>query len=175
MLKVSRQATLTACALFFALGLLPLALSAQIPNIGLLANLNPGSASSSPSNLAKLGSIVIFSANDGTNGTELWKSDGTVAGTVLIKDIRSGSSSSSPSNFVVMGGFVYFTANDGVVGGALWRTDGTTAPSSPQKCTFRHFSATASGKATRSNENFSEIKYLGHVLKVITGRKRAQK
>ncbi len=108
--------------------LLSCALSGQLPNIGLLANINPtATGGSSPSNLIKFGTNMIFSASDGTNGTELWKSDGTPAGTVLVKDIRPGSASSSPNNFEVMGGFVYFTANDGTNGGALWRTDGTTA------------------------------------------------
>ena len=97
-----------------------------MPNVGMLANISP-SSSSSPYNLTKLGSIVVFSASDGTNGTELWKTDGTLAGTVLVKDIRPGSSSSNPGNFVVLGSYAYFTANDGTNGGALWRTDGTTA------------------------------------------------
>ena len=33
----------------------------------------------------------ISQANDGTNGNELWKSDGTASGTVMVKDINSGS------------------------------------------------------------------------------------
>jgi len=31
---------------------------------------------------------VFFAANDGITGFELWKSDGTAAGTVLVKDIN---------------------------------------------------------------------------------------
>ncbi|WP_445300538.1 ELWxxDGT repeat protein [Microcoleus sp. BROC3] len=34
---------------------------------------------------------------DATNGNELWKSDGTAAGTVLVKDLNPGASSSGPS------------------------------------------------------------------------------
>jgi ELWxxDGT repeat protein len=32
---------------------------------------------------------LFFTANDGVNGYELWKSDGTSSGTVLVKDVYS--------------------------------------------------------------------------------------
>ena len=39
---------------------------------------------------------LYFSAYDGTNGNELWESDGTAAGTVMVKDINPGADGSYP-------------------------------------------------------------------------------
>ena len=46
--------------------------------------------------MTAVGDTLFFTADDGVNGNELWKSDGTEAGTVLVKDINPGSGSSSP-------------------------------------------------------------------------------
>ena len=40
-----------------------------------------------PTHLTDVGGTLFFTADDGTHGRELWKSDGTRAGTVLVKDI----------------------------------------------------------------------------------------
>ncbi len=70
----------------------------------------------------------LFATSDSTNGNELWISDGTTAGTMLLKDIYSGTSGSIPNGFFSLGnGKVIFQANDGVNGQELWVTDGTTA------------------------------------------------
>ena len=47
--------------------------------------------SSDPQYLTNVGGTVYFTADDGDNGRELWKSDGTAAGTVMVEDIRVGS------------------------------------------------------------------------------------
>jgi ELWxxDGT repeat protein len=70
---------------------------------------------------------LYFAANDGTNGVELWRTNGTEAGTTLVKDIRSGANNSYPDYFTALNGYLYFRANDGVNGYELWRTDGTGA------------------------------------------------
>ena len=65
--------------------------------------------------------------DDGTHGDELWESDGTAAGTLMVDDIDPGSDSSSPNYLTVVGGTLFFTANDGTTGKELWESDGTTA------------------------------------------------
>ena len=59
---------------------------------------------------------------------ELWKSDGSAAGTVLVKDINIGAGSSSvPAGFTAVGGTIYFRAKDDTSGMELWKSDGTAA------------------------------------------------
>ena len=80
--------------------------------------------SSSPIYLTNINGVLYFIANTSI-GTELWKSDGTAAGTVLVKDIRVGSGSSNPENLSNINGTLYFSAYDGT-NNALWKSDGTT-------------------------------------------------
>jgi ELWxxDGT repeat protein len=71
------------------------------------------------------GQLFFFAGNDGVHGFELWRTDGTSSGTVMVKDINPDAGSSSPSGFTAFNGFTYFAANDGDAGVELWRTDGT--------------------------------------------------
>ena len=48
----------------------------------------------------------------GGHGVELWSTDGTFAGTTLVRDIYAGTFSSSPSNLTVFNGKLYFTAQE---------------------------------------------------------------
>lgn len=62
-----------------------------------------------------------------TAGRELWKSDGTRAGTVLVKDIRPGAKHSWVGYMTEVGGTLFFTVDDGIHGEELWPSDGTEA------------------------------------------------
>ena len=67
-----------------------------------------------------IGNTLYFEADNGINGSDLWKSDGTEAGTVMVKDIKNGGDSSSPGSLTAVGNTLYFSADDGVVGQELW-------------------------------------------------------
>ena len=91
----------------------------------MVKDIHSGSSSGSPQYLIAVGSTIYFRATDGTNGSELWKSDGTSSGTVMVKDISSGSSSSSPGLFAAIGSTLFFSASDQTNGYELWKSDGT--------------------------------------------------
>ena len=78
-----------------------------------------------PSVFANVGGTLFFVADDGVSGAELWRSDGTADGTLLVKDINSGGGGSSPATLTNVGGTLFFAANDGVGGTELWSSDGT--------------------------------------------------
>src|SRR5690606_27849174 len=65
--------------------------------------------------------------DDGSHGDELWKTDGTVAGTVMVKDIFPGSAGCELELFTNVNGVLFFKANDGVHGAELWKSDGTAS------------------------------------------------
>ncbi|TGD99831.1 ELWxxDGT repeat protein [Methylobacterium nonmethylotrophicum] len=88
---------------------------------------NLGTNSSNVSNFYTIGNNLIFSQDDGVNGIELWKNDGTPFGTALLKDINTGSASSYPSSFAKVNGILYFSATDANSGTELWSTNGTGA------------------------------------------------
>ncbi|MBK7408688.1 MAG: T9SS type A sorting domain-containing protein [Saprospirales bacterium] len=52
---------------------------------------------------------------------ELWKSNGTAAGTVLVADLWPGALSSAPSFLTFVNGDLFFAASDGVLGSELWK------------------------------------------------------
>ncbi len=70
-------------------------------------------------------SSVLFGADDGIHGFELWRSDGTASGTTLIKDLRPGPDGSGVSNLGIVGNQIFFTASSVLNTPELWVTDGS--------------------------------------------------
>ena len=95
----------------------------------LLADISPGIGSSSPASFVAAGGYLYFGANDGAHGVELWRTDGTAAGTQLVADVAPGAANGVTPNagIVALRDVVYFAGNDGVTGSELWRSDGTAA------------------------------------------------
>ncbi|REK19616.1 MAG: hypothetical protein DWQ37_00705 [Planctomycetota bacterium] len=90
----------------------------------LLAEINPDGASH-PAEFAGVEGVAFFAADNGSTGSELWMTNGTTAGTVLVRDINP-LGSSSPANLVNVNGTLFFSADDGLNGSELWKSDGTS-------------------------------------------------
>ena len=97
------------------------------------------------------GDKLVFASTPAATGTELWISDGTVAGSMALAEIYPGSQGSDPFGMTAAGGRFYFTANDPVHGKEVWSSDGTPGGTSLLKDIYtgangsNPFNYTASG------------------------------
>lgn len=105
----------------------------------MVKDINPGIGNGIPNSQSFYESVVytkqglFFPADDGTNGIELWKSNGTSAGTVMVKNINPGANNSDPVlNFFLVNGNIFFNATDGVPSDSsitdLFVVDGVFSP-----------------------------------------------
>ena len=86
-------------------------------------DIRPGSMSSDPRHFTKAGNWVYFTVNS----QELWRTDGTAAGTTRITTLLLPNSFDNRPFMASMGDVLYFAATDGVSGYELWKTHGTGA------------------------------------------------
>lgn len=81
-----------------------------------------------PEEVTRVGNKTFFLLDTPAYGRELWVSDGTKAGTMLVRDLRVGPRDSNPRELTALGSqLVFFSADDGVHGRELWVSDGTAA------------------------------------------------
>ena len=81
---------------------------------------------------AGAGNKVVFTASDASRGSELWRTDGTAAGTAFVRDIAPGLPGSRPTRFVSIGKFACFSAKqDGADDEEPWCSDGTAQGTVP--------------------------------------------
>lgn len=93
--------------------------------IDLVSDINLIGESSSINQYVELGGVGYFVANDGLSGAELWKTDGTSAGTSQVKDLLPGPVGSQPEGLTVLDGELFFIALDEGGDTDLWKSDGT--------------------------------------------------
>jgi uncharacterized repeat protein (TIGR01451 family) len=102
------------------------------PNVGTSGTITASMTLAKPQikglrNPTLVGNTIFLSAYSDATGTELWKSDGTAAGTVLVKDIRPGTGGSFLYNLINVNGTLFFIAYTETNGQELWKSDGTAA------------------------------------------------
>ena len=75
------------------------------------------------------GTLYFSYGYDTATGKELWKSDGTAAGTQLVKDVVPGGGASNPRELTAFNNQLHFVASsdDYYNYGELWKSDGTEA------------------------------------------------
>lgn len=101
-----------------------------------VADVNPGADPSPPGqclfyliDIEPVNDVLYFVGSDPDYGGELFKSDGTPEGTVLVRDICPGSDSGAPHQLTNVEGTLFFRAQGIHVQfpdpGELWKSDGT--------------------------------------------------
>ncbi len=104
-------------------------------NTSLLKDIRPGSTGSSSQSDSIEGqrlfiandTYVFFVANDGTNGNQLWRTDGTTNGTVMISNFSNGAIRFTTTNCAIYNNELYFSGSEqSSLGTELYKTDGNT-------------------------------------------------
>jgi ELWxxDGT repeat protein len=122
---------------------------------------NSDSGGFDPENMINLNPTTIVFSAYGPDGNELFKSDGTTAGTVQVADINAGKADSEPEDLTVLNGEVYFSAltgNTGILGEdrELWKSDGTAAGTTEVKQLY-----TRTGYYTSGGADVEDITVVG--------------
>jgi ELWxxDGT repeat protein len=97
-------------------------------NLNFVKELDNGETlGSDPARITQVGSKIFYTATTQAYGEELWITDGTAAGTKLVKDITPGSDSTEFELTIALGDKLIFTAYTEDYGKEIWVSDGTEA------------------------------------------------
>lgn len=97
----------------------------------MVKDIQPGPGSGNPGpygvqSFAEFAGQFFFTADDGVNGLELWRTDGTDAGTLRVTRILPGAMYTEMTGLTVVGNSLYFTTRNsitGATGSSLWAVD----------------------------------------------------
>ena len=148
-------------------GFEPWVIDSTTGSLSSLGDLNSGNLPSLPGfqlGFQSVGTTVIFDANDGISGTELWGVDiaNSESSASLLCDIWVGSSSGQPSTssgeIAIFSTRAYFSARDQAHGAELWSYD-----SASDSCD-RHTDIRPGSSGSNPGSASSGIHKLGPVL-----------
>lgn len=91
-------------------------------------NDNPFTSSSGPRYFTAVNDMIFFSAKNALNGIELWKTNGTTAGTMMVKSITAGNNTNGgPFSLTAVNDLLYFVQSDTENSGSaqIWKSDGS--------------------------------------------------
>ena len=95
----------------------------------MVKDIAPGGGWGAPFYIVNINGTLYFQADATGAGDdmELWKSDGTSSGTMMVKDVRPDNTvSSNPLSLTNVNGTLFFTADDGINDIELYKSDGTS-------------------------------------------------
>jgi len=96
----------------------------------LVKDINPGAASSGSNTIVNVRGTLFFAANDGDHFRQLWKSDGTPAGTIPVRPGAVTHVDGRPGASAAVGDRLFFVAFHTSTP-VLWKSDGSASHTRP--------------------------------------------
>jgi ELWxxDGT repeat protein len=100
--------------------------------ISFLKEIKPGPSGSQPRSWIVINNKILFLADDGVHGLEIWETDGTTNGTLLFLDTNLGTANANIRSPNVLNDQIYFLASESSDSYPihLWKTSGEAATTS---------------------------------------------